>query len=82
MSAEQKHTPGRFTITWRDGAYYVSIPNYNGGEVVRAEIADELMIALSAITDQLERIGDTRPHKDGAFIEDARAALTRAGWKS
>lgn len=27
-----------FHITWRDGAYYVSIPNYSGGDVV--ELAD------------------------------------------
>ena len=28
-----------FTITWREGAYYVSIPNYDGGKVVRLEDA-------------------------------------------
>lgn len=40
--------------------------------------APELYAALEAITDQLERIGDTRPHKDGQFIDDARAALKKA----
>lgn len=40
---------------------------------------DELVRALIAITDQLERVGDTREHKDGQFITDARAALANAG---
>ena len=31
--------------------------------------------ALIAITNQLERVGDTRPHKDGQFIDAARAAI-------
>jgi hypothetical protein len=40
--------PSRFHITWRNGAYYVSIPNYRGGEVVPASIADDLVKALEA----------------------------------
>lgn len=40
--------------------------------------APELLDALIAITNQLERIGDTREHKDGAFIRDARAAINKA----
>ena len=36
---------------------------------------DALREALWSITDQLERVGDTRMHKDGQFIADARAAL-------
>jgi hypothetical protein len=43
-----------------------------------AAINAELVEALEAITDQLERIGDTRRHKDGQYIEQARAALSRA----
>lgn len=31
-----------FEITWRDGAYYVSIPNYKGGKVYTGDIADEI----------------------------------------
>lgn len=23
--------PARFTITWEDGRYFVSVPNYKGG---------------------------------------------------
>ena len=30
----------RFRISYRDGAYMVSIPNYDGGEVVRADLYD------------------------------------------
>lgn len=37
----------------------------------------DLVSALAAITDQLERVGDTHPEKDGRFIADARAALAR-----
>ncbi len=40
--------------------------------------APDLLEALIAITNQLERIGDTREHKDGAFIRDARAAIAKA----
>lgn len=38
----------------------------------------ELLEALQAITNQLERIGDTRPHKDGKFIDMARDVIDRA----
>lgn len=40
--------------------------------------APELLQALIAITDQLERVGDTRQHKDGQYIDDARAAIAKA----
>jgi hypothetical protein len=40
--------------------------------------APDLLVALRAITDQLERIGDTRRDKDGQFIEDAREAIAKA----
>lgn len=40
--------------------------------------APNLLAALIAITDQLERIGDLRPHKDGGFIDDAREAISIA----
>jgi hypothetical protein len=52
-----------------------------GGAAERARLfaaAPELLEALQAITDQLERIGDTRPHKDGQFIEAAREAISKA----
>lgn len=40
--------------------------------------APELLDALIAIADQLERVGDTRQHKDGQFIDDAREAIAKA----
>lgn len=40
--------------------------------------APDLLAALIAITNQLERVGDTRLHKDGQIIEDARAAIAKA----
>jgi hypothetical protein len=42
-------TPERFHITWRDGAYYVSVPNYRGGEVVDAALFDEAVKLLDAL---------------------------------
>ena len=39
----------------------------------------EARSALQAIADQLERVGDTRPHKDGEFINDARIAIVNLG---
>lgn len=44
-----ENVPTRFKITWNRGAYYVSIPNYAGGEVVRAEAFDALVRALEEI---------------------------------
>jgi hypothetical protein len=41
-----EHTPNRFRISWDGDAYYISIPNYHGGEVVPASIADDLVKAL------------------------------------
>lgn len=58
-------------------------PDDGGAEPILAAISDllsereALRDALQAITDQLERVGDTRMHKDGQFIADARAALNR-----
>ncbi len=43
--------PARFTITWEDGRYFVSVPNYKGGEVVRADIAEQLAEALRALVE-------------------------------
>jgi hypothetical protein len=41
--------PERFNITWRSGAYYVSVPNYSGGEVVDAALFDEAVKLLDAL---------------------------------
>jgi len=40
-----------FVITWRDGAYYVSIPNYKGGTVIDASAFNALVRALEEIED-------------------------------
>lgn len=37
----------------------------------------EAVAALREITDQLERVGDTREHKDGQFIDAARAVVAK-----
>jgi hypothetical protein len=47
LSAESK-TPAKFTITWEGGRYFVSIPNYKGGEVVPADLVEPLVEALRA----------------------------------
>jgi hypothetical protein len=39
----------RFNINWRNGAYYVSIPNYNGGEVVDAKYHDKVVARLGDV---------------------------------
>lgn len=68
-----------------DGPAYAAGDTVLGGRLVavdfcgdRLAVVDELLDALIAITDQLERIGDTRPHKDGQYIEAARAAIAKA----
>ena len=60
-------------------------PNDGGAEPILDALGNlkaerqALRDALRAITDQLERVGDTRIHKDGQFIADARAALIWGG---
>lgn len=51
--AAEDASPNRFRIFWEDGDYYVSIPNYQGGEVVSAEVADKLQGRI----DELEKAG-------------------------
>ncbi len=48
------------------------------GNALLVAAAPELLERLIEITDHLERIGDTRRHKDGQYIEDARAAILKA----
>jgi hypothetical protein len=54
----EEHTPNRFRISWDGGAYYVSIPNYCGGWVVPASIADDLVKALEEIIKRDSRVSD------------------------
>ena len=79
-------------LAMHDGGHVVMFTAQNGqrthrldcaGEFKEADArliaaAPELLEALIAITNQLERVGDDRPHKDGQFIEDARAAIAKA----
>jgi hypothetical protein len=54
----QTETPNRFRINWHaDGARYtVSIPNYDGGEVVSADVVDQLLVTIDEIDRQLSGI--------------------------
>jgi hypothetical protein len=76
---------GRFTITWRDARYFVSIPEYQGGEVVRAEVHDARVAELEGALEDIAAIEpvDGKASKNrGAMIHMqsiARAALGRAG---
>jgi hypothetical protein len=42
-----------FEITWRNGAYYVSIPNYRGGEVYTAEYVASLRAQLASVSERV-----------------------------
>lgn len=53
---------------------------YADGHLIAA--APELLETLICITEQLERIGDNRPGKDGPFIDAAHAAIAKAGGRS
>jgi hypothetical protein len=74
--------PAKFRITWKDGRYFVSIPNYEGGEVVRADIAERMAEALEALVRINEEhneaisqiIGHPLNWKDD-YLDQARSAL-------
>ena len=42
------------------------------------DVTKDLLKALKIVTSQLERVGDTRKHKDGEFIDLGREAIARA----
>ena len=72
--------PSRFSITWKRGAYYVSIPNYQGGEVVRAEIVDALVKALEAAREYIAVEDDFKPAV--RLVEQIDAALAAGHQKA
>jgi hypothetical protein len=51
-----KENPKRFNITWRENSasYGVSIPNFDGGEVVLASEYDKVAAALREAVGHLE----------------------------
>jgi len=50
-----------FDITWHDGAYYVSVPDYKGGKVYTSECVDAMDKLLAEAADYL----NTHPGMDG-----------------
>jgi hypothetical protein len=46
----------KFDITWRHGAYYVSIPKYTGGTVYTSEAYDRLTREHETLVKALEEI--------------------------
>lgn len=69
MSEQSDH----FEITWRAGAYRVSIPNYQGGEVYTAEYVASLRAQLASARKALEA---AREHIQGDVDEMS------PGWRS
>ncbi len=57
----------RFKITWDKGAYYVSVPNYQGGEVVPVQAVDRLLTALKPFV-ELADICDHFHHPDSRSV--------------
>ena len=47
-----------FKIVWRQGAYHVSIPNYEGGDVVPYEDARDLQNELEAERAKVAKLTD------------------------
>ena len=64
----------RFEITWRGGAYRVSIPNYQGGEVYTAEYVDGLRAQLAAQI-IIQRGWEDEARKATSQLASARKAL-------
>lgn len=89
---EHKYTPGPWPIDpidRHDKDIIISAPgiSIDFDDVEKEEAlanaslisaAPALLEALISITDQLELTGDTRMHKDGQYIEDARSAIQMA----
>lgn len=63
--------PARFSISFENGRYFVSIPNYSGGEVVRSDIAEQMAEALRIIAGRQQCTDNLMGN-----VDVAEAALT------
>lgn len=81
---EEKHTPDRFQLKWRDGAYYVSAPNINSCEVVRAKVYDKLERQRDELQQDLNdaRNGWESAVEHGREVEKERDELLEAVQKA
>ena len=81
---QQIRVQRRFTLSYEHGSYYVSIPNYKGGEVVPAEIADDLLEALDVLTDSYLTIPGMSglPLPNAEAYHQALAAIRKARGES
>lgn len=59
---EPRRVARQFTITWRDGTYRVSIPNYEGGEV-REVLPGDVTVQRSAI-EEIAKWADSGRHEE------------------
>lgn len=74
--------PKRFKIIWHAGSYRVSIPNYEGGDVVDAASFDALVQALIQIDTLATCTGVVDPSQHKNMLDNiyriARDAITDA----
>lgn len=84
LPAPQQGTqPTRFSIRCCKDGYLVSVPNYYGGEVVRAEVFDALCEVVTKHAVQLEwalgfnENGSLSPH-GVAYVREAQRELAAA----
>ena len=71
----------RFRIAWRNGEYKVSIPNYEGGEVVEASAYDSSQATIRELVEALEgyaTCGDGCTCGDGWDHSSAKRAIQKA----
>ena len=60
----EQQMPAKFHITWSDGRYFVSIPNYEGGFVVRSDIAERMAEALEELRTDFVRAWGFEPGQE------------------
>lgn len=60
----------RFDIYYRNGCYSVSVPNYGGSEVVRADAVDRLLAALDREVDWINLSNEFRAARHAVLKQD------------